>query len=315
MHVLNRWVVPGVLLSSMLAGAVILAQTPAQAPPPLVKEGITTKLSPHVHLIPDESVPAVPNVGIIVGSKATMVVDTGLGPRNAQAILREVAKVSKNTELYLVTTHFHPEHAGGLQAFPAGTTFVIPKVQQQDLDELGMDMVKTFASRTPLMGELLSGVKFRRADVLFGQQHEIDLGGVRVRLLAVGPTHTRGDTVIFVDGERVMFAGDVVMNRAFLAFGQYSSTRAWLAALDQLETLQPTIIIPSHGNRGGASLIGEQRGVLQALRTRVRELKAQGRSVDDAAKSVQAEFETKYAEWTAPARVGAAVRSTYAETP
>lgn len=297
-----------------LACVSLTAQAPAQAPAPLVKEGVTVKVSDHVYLIPDDNVPAVPNVGIIVGSKATLVVDTGLGPKNGEAILREVAKVSKNADLYLVTTHFHPEHAGGSSAFPPNTKFVLAKIQQQDLDELGKDMAAQFASRSAAMADLLKDLQFRKADIMFDRDHTIDLGGVRVRLNAVGPTHTRGDTTVFVEGDRVLFAGDVVMNHAFLAFGQYSSIKAWLAAFDQLEALKPTLIVPSHGSRGDATLIGQQRGVLLALQKRVGELKAQGQSVDDAAKTVQAEFQTKYPDWTAPARVTAAVRTAYSES-
>src|SRR5688572_26727739 len=92
-----------------LAAGTMLAQR-GPAVPPLVRENATQKVSDHVHVIPDNSVPVVPNVGIIVGSRATLVVDTGLGARNGQTIMREVGKVSKNADLYLVTTHVHPEH-------------------------------------------------------------------------------------------------------------------------------------------------------------------------------------------------------------
>ena len=64
-------------------------------------------------MIPDESARGVPNVGIVVGSRATLVIDPGMGLRSGQAVLREVAKISKNTEVYLVNTHFHPEHTTG----------------------------------------------------------------------------------------------------------------------------------------------------------------------------------------------------------
>src|SRR5207248_602961 len=116
----------------------------------------------HVYVIPDDRVSLVPNVGIIVGSRATMVIDTGLGPKNAQAVLREVAKVSKNAGLYLVTTHFHPEHAAGSSAFPPSATFVLARAQQQDLDELGLSTNATFASRSAVVAELLKDVQFRR---------------------------------------------------------------------------------------------------------------------------------------------------------
>ena len=91
------------------------------------------KVSDHVFVIFDDNVRFVPNVGIVVGDTATLVVDTGLGPRNGQTIVREVAKVSRNTDLYVVSTHFHPEHAGGEMAFPEGATIVRAQAQQRDM--------------------------------------------------------------------------------------------------------------------------------------------------------------------------------------
>jgi glyoxylase-like metal-dependent hydrolase (beta-lactamase superfamily II) len=302
------------LLAAVFAaiGSATMAQQTAPSPP-LVKENATVKVSAHVYVIPDDSVPAVANIGIIVGSRGTLVVDTGLGPRNGQTVLREVAKVSKNAELYLVTTHFHPEHAGGSSAFPPDAKFIVSRMQQQDLDELGLQMAAAFAGRTPLMAELLKDVQFRRPDVQFDREYDVDLGGLRVRLLAVGPTHTRGDTAIFVEGDRVLFAGDVVMNHAFLAYGDYSSTQAWLAAFDRLEPLRPAVIVPSHGRMGDATLIDQQRGVLKGLQARVVELKAQGQSADQAAQLLTSDFQARYVDWTAPNRIGVAVRSMYAD--
>src|SRR5215831_11321043 len=96
----------------------LLFQQPPQAPLPLIRENATVKVSPHVYVIPDGNVGAVPNVGIVVGSRATLVIDTGLGPRNGQTVLREVEKVSRNSSLYLVATHFHAEHLMGESVFP-----------------------------------------------------------------------------------------------------------------------------------------------------------------------------------------------------
>ena len=70
-----------------------------------------------------------------------------------------------------------------------------------DIEEFGLQHAKGFASRSPIMNELLQGAEFRKADVTFEREHVVDLGGVRVRLNAVGGTHTRGDTTIFVEGD------------------------------------------------------------------------------------------------------------------
>ena len=64
--------------------------------------------------------------------RATLVIDPGLGRRNGEAVLREVAKVSKNTELYVASTHFHAEHTTGILAFPATAKYVNSTVQEDE---------------------------------------------------------------------------------------------------------------------------------------------------------------------------------------
>ena len=296
-----------------IAAAVVAVQPPPPADP-LINESAIEKVSGHVYVISDLNVGLVPNVGIIVGNKATLVVDTGLGPRNGQTVLRATNNVSKNAELYVVSTHFHPEHALGEPAFPATAKIIRARAQQQDIDEFGLALAKTFASRSPVTAELLRNVEFRKADIFFDREHTLDLGGVRVRMLSLGPTHTRGDTIIWVEGDRVLFAGDVVMNRTFVAFASpYSSVKAWLADFDQLEPLRPVRIVPSHGMMGDASLIDQQRTMMTAIQARAVELKRQGKSADETAQAVQTEFQAKYPDWTAPARVGVAARTAYLE--
>src|SRR5438477_4939437 len=84
--------------------AATLAASPAMwaqaAPPPYVREGKTIKVSEHVWVIPDGRVNLVPNIGFIVGSKATLVVDSGMGDCNGQVVLGELRKRSKNADLY-----------------------------------------------------------------------------------------------------------------------------------------------------------------------------------------------------------------------
>jgi glyoxylase-like metal-dependent hydrolase (beta-lactamase superfamily II) len=296
----------------------VAALLAAQAAPadPLIAENAIAKVSEHVYVISDRNVGLVPNVGIIVGTKATLVVDTGLGPRNGETVLRATNGVSRNAELYVVSTHFHPEHALGESAFPPTAKVVRARAQQQDIDEFGLALANTFASRSPLVADLLKDAQFRKADILFDRTHTIDLGGLRVRLLSLGPTHTRGDTIVWVEGDRVLFAGDVVMNRTFVAFASpYSSVKAWLGDFDQLEPLGAVMVVPSHGPVGGASLIAEQRTVMTAIQQWAIELKRQGKSADEAAQIVQAELPAKYPGWAVPARVGIIARTAYTEAP
>ena len=285
------------------------------APDPLVREGVTIMLGPHTHAIPDGGVAMVPNVGIVVGSRATLVVDPGLGRRNGEAVLREVAKVSRNNALYIVTTHFHAEHTTGSVAFPPSAQYVNSTIQEAEFDESGMRQVATFSSRSPMTAELLKDAARRPAAVTFDREHVLDLGGVRARLRVVGPTHTRGDTVVFVEGDGVLFAGDVVMNRSFLGANQNSSIKAWLAAFDLIASMKPSTIVPAHGDIGPGTILGTQQTIVQGIQTRARELKAQGRSADDTATAVQMEFQAQQPTWPRANGIAALARSAYAEAP
>src|ERR1700730_14606204 len=177
-------------LLSLLACPLLWAQT---ARPPYVQEGKTVKISEHVWVIPDGRVNLVPNIGFIMGTKATLVVDSGMGDRNGQTTLRELQKVNKNAELYLTTTHFHPEHVTGFHVFPARAKLIRPAVQQEELNTKGPGMILQFSGMSPANAELLKGAVLRPADIVFDGSVEIDLGDVTTRLLTLCPDHTNGD--------------------------------------------------------------------------------------------------------------------------
>jgi len=110
----------------------------------------------------------------------------------------------------------------------------------------------------------------------------------------------------------VLFAGDVIMNRRFLAFNSAaSSVRAWISTLDKLAPLQATRIVPSHGDMGDGMLLETNRAYLRDLQSRVAALKRDGKTVMEATDVITAEFRTKYTGWTG--NPGAAVRSAFTE--
>ena len=299
-----------VLISSI---AVPHAQRAGGAPatPPLVRENVTEKVSDHVWVIPDNSVSMVPNIGIIVGSRGTLVVDTGLGARNGQTVVGEMQKVSKTAELYLATTHFHPEHDLGAGGFPANTRMIRSQDQQTEIAEQGLAATERFAGFSALNAELLKGAEFRKADISFEREHLLDLGGVRVRIIAMGYNHTRGDTAFFVEPDGVLFSGDVVMTAAPNVGG--STIRQWMASMDLFEKLAPKRIVPSHGPMGDASLVASYKSVFQTVQSRAAELKKQGRTADEAVTAISAELQGKYPN--AGNRLAGTIRAAYNEAP
>jgi glyoxylase-like metal-dependent hydrolase (beta-lactamase superfamily II) len=267
----------------------------------------TTKVSDHVWAIM-----GFPNIAIVVGDNATLVVDTGLGPRNGATISRVVSKLSKNTRVYLTTTHFHPEHAGGEPGFPAGTILIRNAVQQQEMELQGIAMMDRFRGMSPLNKELLEGVKLRTPDVVFDSEARVDLGGVSVRLLWLGPGHTKGDELVLVEPDATLISGDIVQNKIVPAIpGDGGSPAGWIATLDKLATLNIRHVLPDHSEPGDASLIAKERAFIADLRSRALALKAVGASADDAGRQLTAEFKAKYADWPNMNPVANFVRRVY----
>jgi glyoxylase-like metal-dependent hydrolase (beta-lactamase superfamily II) len=288
------------------------AGAPATPPvPPMVKGELIAKISPHVWVIPDQNVPLVPNVGIVVGDMATLVVDTGLGAKNAEIVLREVAKVRHTTDLYLVTTHVHPEHDLGAAAFPLTTRMIRSQDQVAEIAASGLEMAKRFATFSPLHAELLKDAKFRKADIVFDVEQRIDLGGVRVRMIAMGFNHTKGDTAIWVETDRVLFTGDVSM-KALPNVGNGSTIAQWIASQEIFETLRPTTVVPSHGPTGDATMITTNAKFLGTVQQRVAELKKAGKTAEETVAALQADLTPTYG--TSP-RMATTIRSAYAQAP
>jgi glyoxylase-like metal-dependent hydrolase (beta-lactamase superfamily II) len=273
----------------------------------LVDENAVEKVSDHVFAIL-----TYPNIAIIVGERATMVVDTGLGKRNGEAVMRAEQKLAKGPILYLTNTHFHPEHSSGEEAFPPKTVLIRPKEMQAELEKNGAKMVAQFSGNSAQNKELLQDVHFRAPDVLFQGDMKVDLGGVTVRMFWVGPAHTIGDQLIYVEEDRTLIPGDIVENKLIPnLFGDDASAKGWISALDKAAALNPKNIVPDHGPLGDAALIAQDRAFLVYLRGRVLELKSQGKSVDDALKLMTDEVKTKYPDWTG--RPDNAVKSIYKE--
>jgi glyoxylase-like metal-dependent hydrolase (beta-lactamase superfamily II) len=290
-----------------IAAAFTAAMLSAQNNPVLGEE--TVKVSEHVWAIMGW-----PNIAIVVGNRAALVVDTGLGPRNGATIARVVSKLAPaNSRLYLTTTHFHPEHAAGDAGFPAGTILIRNSAQQREMEVNGKEMVDLFAGRSPQNKELLANATLRTPDITFDKEARVDLGGATVRLLWFGSAHTKGDELVFVEPDRTLISGDVVQNKVVPnIFRDGGTPSSWLAVLDQIAALNALHVLPTHSAPGDGSLVALEKKFISDLRASALDLKKKGVSVEAAGTQLGAEFKTKYPDWPGM-NVAGFVRSIYAE--
>jgi glyoxylase-like metal-dependent hydrolase (beta-lactamase superfamily II) len=312
---------PALGLAALTLGllpALAIAQEPKPAAPdspnPFVVQDSVKRVSEHVYMIPDGGRFGVPNVGIITGTRATLVFDTGMGPRSGEVDAREALKLGKNTKIYLSTTDFRPEHVSGGQSFPADSVWIVPEAQKADIDESTLKFIDTFVKRSANLADALKDVKLRTPDIVFDREATLDLGGVTAQLLWFGPAVTHGDVVVFVPEDGVLLSGNFLTSKSYPGMGESTASATnWLATLDKLEALHPRIIFTNHGELRDASLIAGEREVLRALQAATRDLKAQGKTAEEAGQILTGQFDVKYPDWKGPTAIPGIVRRFYAE--
>jgi glyoxylase-like metal-dependent hydrolase (beta-lactamase superfamily II) len=291
--------------------------TETQRPPaPVVADVEPDEIAPGVHVIPDGRVPLVPNIGIVVGEREVLVVDTGMGPKNGRRVL-EKARALTDKPLVLTITHFHPEHGFGAQEF-SEARIVYNRTQQVELAEKGapyLDMFRTFGDA---VADQLEGIELVEPDEVYDGELMLELGGTTVELREFGLAHTRGDQVVFLPEQGVLFTGDLVETRFFPIFPWFPpddvdvNGSKWIDVLARLEALQPDVVVPGHGEVGGPDVIAQVRAYLEDVRERVREA-SDGRSSEEVKAALEPEIRAAYPTWDAPEWIGFAVECFYAE--
>ncbi|MEV4459956.1 MBL fold metallo-hydrolase [Microbispora sp. NPDC004025] len=241
-------------------------------PEPVVRIEEVRELARDLVVIPNRRVQLVPNIGLIGGTHSVLVVETGMGPGNAETVLAFATEYAAGRRLYLTTTHFHPEHAFGAQVFAGEATFLVNRAQAEDLTAKGAAYLDMFRGLGEPVARQLEGVEIATPDVVYDDAYDLDLGGRVVRLRAAGRAHSRGDQVITVPDAGVMFTGDLVEAGQFAIFPWFppydtdvSGTR-WISVMRRLADASPRVVVPGHGDVGGPQLLADVRDYLELLR-------------------------------------------------
>ncbi len=241
-------------------------------PEPVVDVSQAQELARDSVVIPNRNVGLVPNIGVIGGIDAVLVIDTGMGPANAEKVLTFAADYAGGRQLYLTTTHFHPEHAFGAQVFAGKATYLVNQAQAGDLAAKGDSYLQMFRGLGESVARQLEGVELATPDVVYDDSYDLDLGGRMVQLRATGRAHSKGDQVVTVPDAGVMFTGDLAEAGQFAIFPWFPpydtdvSGVRWIEVMRRLADEAPRVVVPGHGEVGGPQLLADVSAYLQQLR-------------------------------------------------
>ena len=203
-----------------------------------------TKLSEHAYAYTAEGDP---NTGIVIGDDCVMVIDTQATPVMAQDVIRRIREVTDKPIKYVVLSHYHAVRVLGASAYQPehilaseDTLSLIKERGEQDkASEIG---------RFPRLFRNVESVPAGMTwpTITFTGKMTLWLGKLEVQLLQLGRGHTKGDTVVWLPQEKILFSGDLVEFDATPYAGDaYFSD--WPQTLDNLAALQPQKLVPGRG--------------------------------------------------------------------
>ena len=200
-----------------------------------------------------------PNSGVVIGDKFILVSDATATPAMAQDLIARIRGVSDKPIKYVLLTHYHAVRVLGASAFSAeGATEVIASQGTLELiRERGAQDMQSEMERFPRLfrnSESVPGLTWPTLVVGGGDPARgevpgrltLDLGGVTVQIWHPGPGHTRGDTIAWVEQEKVLFSGDLVEYQAGVYTGD-AQLQEWPATLEALRALGATALVPGRG--------------------------------------------------------------------
>jgi glyoxylase-like metal-dependent hydrolase (beta-lactamase superfamily II) len=206
-----------------------------------------------------------PNSGVVIGDKFIMVSDATATPALARDLIAKIRTVSDKPIKYVLLTHYHAVRVLGASAYAAeGATEVIASRGTYELIvERGAQDMQSEIERFPRLFqgvESIPGLTWPTmviGDGKPGRQGSLtlDLGGVKVEIWHPGSGHTRGDTIAWVEEEKVLFSGDLVEYEAGVYTGD-AQLEEWPATLEALKALNAEAIVPGRGEamKGNANV-------------------------------------------------------------
>jgi len=190
------------------------------------------------------------NAGFVITGEGVVVFDALGTPALGEAIIAAIGSVTKEPIKLVIVSHYHADHVYGLQAFAdrripiwaneKGRAYLQSPASAERLAQRRAELAPWVDERT----RVVAADRWLR----FASPEGIPfaLGKVKFRLIEAGGAHSPEDIMLWVEDERLLFAGDLYFTGRIPYVGSADS-KAWLLALDKVVRLEPRTVIPGHG--------------------------------------------------------------------
>ena len=248
--------------------AAVLAQAPAPAPL------MVHQLKPNVYWVEGGG----GNSGVIIGDKGVIVIDAKTTPAAGKELLEDIAKITPKPVNTVILTHSDGDHVNGLASFPAGITIIAHENNKKEQEKALSAGGRGAPPADHLPTQLISKNK-----------ENLKIDGERIQVLHWAPAHTSGDLVVYLPSEKIVFTGDIIATQLadpLIHLEKDGSSEGWITTTKGIVALNADQLVPGHGNVQAKADVEKRLTDAEAKRVKIKDLVAQGKSLEDIKKEV-----------------------------
>ncbi|MDX2349344.1 MAG: MBL fold metallo-hydrolase [Porticoccus sp.] len=218
------------------------------------------------------------NLVVFVGEEGTFLIDDQFAPLT-EKLITEIKNMGGDIPRFLINTHWHYDHTGGNEKLGKAGTLIV--AHDNVRKRLSVDNTLTvFNAQIP------ASPKEALPVITFSTDTSFHLNGETIHARHVHNAHTDGDSVVHFKKANVIHAGDVWFN-GFYPFIDVEHGGSLAGMIEAASTIinmsnDNTVIIPGHGFVGDKAALVVYRNMLSDVLTRLRKLKAEGKTTDEA---------------------------------
>ncbi len=190
-----------------------------------------------------------PNSGVVIGDDSVLVVDTTATPVMARALIERIREVTDRPIKHVVLSHYHAVRVLGASAYVSEgcEQIIASRGTYEMIVERGAQDMQSEIERFPRLFQAVESIPgLTWPTLVLEKQVTLYLGKLEVRILHLGPGHTKGDTILWLPQQRILFSGDLVEYQAAAYTGD-AQLEEWPETLEKLRAMQPEKLVPGRG--------------------------------------------------------------------
>jgi len=220
------------------------------------------------------------NVGIIVLEDSVIAVDSQY-PVSGAEFRRSISEVTSKPVTQLLLTHYHQDHVFGSQAFRdckiVGHSLLKKRMEENLKTIWSKENLPNFLKERPDIAPLIGGLEVVLPNVTFEDRFKVE----DIEMIHTGG-HTECSSIVYVPGDRVLFAGDLLFAKRFPWGGDPTANPdAWIEGFKKILEKNVKVIVPGHGPISDKEEVRKQLDWFTVVRSKMKEMISKDASMEE----------------------------------